>query len=64
MCAEECNKTIPANANLLYCSFSVEKKMQCNDCKLHITIQASDVQSIENTLISGISKGSRIVSFP
>ena len=41
-----------------YCSFSVGKKLQCKDCKLRITYQGIDVQYIENTLISGISKGS------
>ena len=41
-----------------YCSFSVGKKLQCKDCKLRITYQGVDVLCIENTLISGISKGS------
>ena len=41
-----------------YCSFSVNKKLQCKECKLRITYQGIDVQCIENTLISGISKGS------
>ena len=64
---EERNRTIPASANLQYiagyCSFSVNKKLQCKDCKLRITYQGIDVQCIENTLISGISKGSLLYPY-
>ena len=50
---------LPVLTNIAgYCSFSVNKKLQCKDCKLRITYQGIDVQCIENTLISGISKGS------
>ena len=46
-----------------YCSFSVGKKLQSKDCKLRITYQGIDVQCIENTLISGINKGSLLYPF-
>ena len=40
-----------------YCCYSVCKKLQCETCKTKITSQVGDVRSIENALISCITRG-------
>ena len=45
-----------ASTNLYWC-YSVCKKLQCETCKTKITSQVGTVRSIENALISRITKG-------
>ena len=40
-----------------YCCYSVCKKLQCETCKTKITSRVGDVGSIENVLISRITRG-------
>jgi hypothetical protein len=40
-----------------YCSFKVVKKLKCDDCKSALTCPAGNVCDIENSYISGITRG-------
>ena len=47
-----------------YCCHSVSKKLRCETCKNKITSQVGDVQSIENALISRITRGGLLYPSP
>ena len=47
-----------------YCCHSISKKLLCETCKNKITSQVGDVQSIENSLISRITRGGLLYLSP
>ena len=40
-----------------YCCFAVSKKLQCDFCKIRMENRIGDVQNIENSLITGMTRG-------
>ena len=61
---DDASQQMPVLTVAGYCYHSVSKKLRCETCKNKITSQVGDMQSIENDLISRITRGGLLYPSP